>query len=285
MTWIALFGSAWAFLSVFDHLIPGLIRFSIIAKGLTAAYRAGRDWVWDQVQWAFAFIQIRIPELPPYWLDALAIAGLVLAALNFESIHRFGRSLVLDFGRHILGYVARMIGGERHDRATLFAWRIGRHWASAAFLYLGFWILGFAVRAGLEALGLEVPLLFPPSWMWIQPGLEAFYLGLFFLLSCVIIDRWKGDPQSAPRGSIKAVARFAVDTLCFVPTIFVLVMSAFVNGWRSLALALALVAALIGANAAAVHYIDPTLQRPPQWLCALVNADPQAAPEPRCKPV
>jgi hypothetical protein len=62
-------------------------------------------------------------------------------------------------------------------------------------------------------------------------------------------------------------------------------MSAFVNGWRSLALALALVAALIGANAAAVHYIDPTLQRPPQWLCALVNADPQAAPEPRCKPV
>ena len=184
MTWIALFWSAWGLLSIFDHLIPGMIRFSIIAKGLTAAYRAARDWVWDQVQWLFALITIPIPELPPLWLDGLTIAGLVLAALNFESIHRYGQTLFFDFGR---GFVDRWaefkvdqfddfddlpVGRHRQRalrqkrarerdaalmrfRETLFGPRSGVTLALGIGCFLlGVWVLGYVLRTSITASGI-----------------------------------------------------------------------------------------------------------------------------------
>ena len=282
LTWISLFGAAIGFFSFFDELMPNLVRLSFVLKALTGAYTFARDWVWDRVQWLFSLVHLRIPDIPEVWLDAFTVLSLVLAALNFESIQRYGRSLLLDFGRDVVQYTLSWFGGSFHLRETLFDTK-----DRTVSMLLGFWVLGFAFRGVGSIVGLEVETIalpqVPRSVIAIaQPSIEAAVLGIV-PIGCAMLGAFLGgDLDVPPQGLAEILARTLVVMALLVPSTFSLALTGILNGWRSVVLALALVIVLIGANRVAIYALDPFVRSPPQWVCAMVNANPDALPEPRC---
>ncbi len=292
---VSLILSALGALSLFDILMPTAVRLSIIFKAATGAYSIARDFVWSVVRNAFELLHVRIPELPALWLDGITISALVFAALNFESLHRYNRTLLLDYWR-AMSKVGSSIwtgqpGGLKQSLFSLMRVR-SKVWSrllSSGLMTSGWLLTGFLIIPVAFACGIDPLSLLPrrADTAWINYFVVATWVmaitGLSYMLGAVLSQISKGDrlgPLANPLNVFGRVLQllFGLPTFCLI-----LLMFGLVRGWRSVVLAFALVAFFAGANWVAINAIDPLINQPPQWICALANADPDAAPAPRCE--
>jgi len=284
LTWVSLFSAAIGFLSFFDELMPNLVRLSFVFKALTGAYTFVRDWVWSGAQWLFGLIQITLPTLSEAFLDALAIAALAIAALNFESILRYRRAMFLDLVRDLWAHCARTFGVKNRHTETLFVGTYARNLIGGL---AGFFVLGLCLRALLAARGIELPTLRIEGidvglMSTVQSLLEAAVLGVAICALSFGLYQLAGDLDDPPSSVSDGVCRATMQLLLLLPNVAAFTFNALLNGWRSIMLAVGLVVVLAGANWAAMRVLDPIIRQPPQWLCAMVRANPDALPEPRC---
>lgn len=87
---LAIFGA----FSLVNDLIPNLVRLSLLFKGLVAAYRISRDWVFGGLIDLLASLHIVLPHIPELVRDSMVVVSLLFVALNYESMRHQGRTIV-----------------------------------------------------------------------------------------------------------------------------------------------------------------------------------------------
>lgn len=260
--WVSLIGSAFGLLSVFNDLIPNLIRLSLIVRAGVAAYRLGREWVYDRIQIAFSWINFELPEIPDAVKDALVIVALVLAALNFDSVRRFGEGLVFGFLRRLIQFIRqRFTAGD-----SLFDSTEDALIAGVAGTLIGGVLLHFVAEQ----------MSFHGDWPWWAHAAEIVAYGTLVLFVLTFASLLK---ERSPHLVFQAIGH-SVIILVGLPLFVIIAMGvALLNGWRAVVLACGIVVALVGLNYLCLNVLEPTIKAPPAWLTQLITADPQSLPE------
>lgn len=269
---VSLVISAFGMLSIFDNLLPNLVRLSLVFKALTSAYRLGREWLFEGIQSLALAMGLSFPELSPLWKDALVCGGLLFAALNFESVWRFKQSLVLSFFRDIVGLWATRFGGRLHQNPTIFDNGQGAPWIS---MILAAWISGFGIMSLAHGAGIG-----SPSFLaWAEPfslAVESAVYGGALAAVIFVVATLEGDVSVPIRGPLDLLVRLLTLLLTTIPYMLTMALRSPLIGWRAIALSATLVVAFVGVNLLFDSVVDPLVRSPPHWLQDLIEADPNS---------
>lgn len=270
--WLSLVGSAFGLMSVFNDLIPNLIRLSILFKAAVSAYRQAREWIYDGAQWLAALVGVVIPEIPELVKDVIVIVALILAALNWESVRKFGESWLLSLARYVSNGPTYLFGGPPITKPSLLDRVVGWREVVAAQVALGIlltWAFGLARAFGADPhWGLPAPLAMLAVGTLVGFGIFAADIALSMVT---------GRAGTPPKSPLQWVAR-TLQLPVLLPTMLLIRFGVGVaNGWRAVMLALALVAGFVALNQVFALIVDPMLaDGVPDWLQVLIDADPDA---------
>lgn len=268
--WVSLIGSAFGLMSVFNDLIPNLVRLSLLFKAAVSIYRQGREWVFDGIRWLFSWVNIHIPEIPQLVQDGIIVGALIMAALNLESTRRFRQSLAAAI----------------MDRVTLKIRAISVGYGGAgltpSLVFSGF--NRYRIVADITGALLTSWLLCAIFQRFIPPGAPfsgaVLAGGALLRLAQALLRRATSHWSDAPDTPGHLLARIGLWAVGFAAHIVELALHGAEKGWRAILLAFAIVAAFVGLNAAFAQVIDPLIaQGPPAWLQELIDADPQVLRE------
>jgi len=282
LVWPSLCLSAFGLMSAFDDLIPNILRLSFLFRVLATSYRMAREWLYDQVQWLFSWIHITIPEIPDLAKDIIIIVGFFLAALNLESFRKFGESLLSAlFERVWRKIMAVFVGyGPEPERTSLvFTYAPEVTWER--------WVS----HAGRLLLAIFFAWLAMPVMPWGGLADQPYEvrLGIATVVSLIVVEiasRWASPIARAwtypPRSVTEFIARIVVYVTTFPGHILRLFLTGMIKARMALLIGAVIVAVLVGLNYLFLHILEPAMERPPQWLCAMVEANPDAEARARC---
>lgn len=240
---LSIAGSALGVFSAMNELIPTLTRVSMFIHWLLGLYQGPRDWAWQQIAALLTLVGFAPVEIPAVVKDAFSVGLLIFAAVNFESIRRSGHSFIYSVVN-----VVRTVMTQPDDK----------------------WLPAFR----------ENDLLIPTELIWaVQPiGWVVILTPVWFLIASVA--------GFIPSGWLPWIfllwlaPRLIWPNFVQIPTLFAqFSLLGFVRAWRSVVVALAIVAALLAINLALAHWLDPVLRNPPQWLQDFTSGDPSALPK------
>lgn len=243
--WVSLGCAALGLLSAMNDLLPTLTRLSWIVHGIVEIYRGIRDWLWDGLERLVRLVGLDVPDIPEVWTDVLAVAALMFAAANLESVRRSGHTFVYSAVK-----LAMTITTKPEEQ-----------WADA-----------FRENALFFPAGIGFFIAMPIGWAILASPLFLWVGYLFGVVSgevvLVVMVLW-------------LLPRFFVPNFAQIPA-FVGVLGALglIRAWRSVLLAIGIVVALYALNFAFLFLIDPMLREPPDWLRKFIDADPESLPMP-----